>query len=164
MKMIFHRSLVIYQCTKSVKSKDNFDTEPKPFSLIKRLKRFIEQTSPYLRPTMKKDCRSIDTGHEAPLMNSSLVWLTAGNAGPWPIVWKKSSQFEPESLGTESCIHLTILGWELSVKLDRNAVGEWHKLTLCHFIYNEVVSFSCRLTRKTSAIIRNPTFTFILLN
>lgn len=77
---------------------------------------------------------------------------------------KKSSQFEPESLGTESCIHLIILGWELSVKLDRNAVGEWHKLTLCHFIYNEVVSFSCRLTRKTSAIIRNPTFTFILLN
>lgn len=35
-----------------------------------------------------------------------------------------------------------------------NAVGEWHKLTQCHFIYNEVISFSCRLTRKTSAIIR----------
>lgn len=36
----------------------------------------------------------------------------------------KSSQLELESLGTESFIHVTILGWELSVKLDGNAVDE----------------------------------------
>ena len=44
-------------------------------------------TSPYFRFTLKKDSRSIETGHGALLMNSIVVFPTPGAAGPSPMVW-----------------------------------------------------------------------------
>ena len=43
-------------------------------------------TSPYFRFTLKKDSRSIETGHGALLMNSIVVFPTPGAAGPSPMV------------------------------------------------------------------------------
>ena len=65
-----------------------YDTSSMFFSLNAKTKHNpIIITSPYFRFTLKKDSRSIETGHGALLMNSIVVFPTPGAAGPSPMVW-----------------------------------------------------------------------------